>query len=83
MNATVDTDALHNLINFACDEHRFHQPSMLQDVRAGRLTEIDSLNGFVVEHAMRLGVSVPKNELINALILGRQSSPKFWTVQTR
>ena len=79
MNATVDTDALHNLINFACDEHRFHQPSMLQDVRAGRLTEVDSLNGFVVEHAMRLGVSVPKNELMTALILGRQASTGFWS----
>ena len=79
MNATVDTDALHNLINFACAEHRFHQPSMLQDVRAARLTEVDSLNGFVVEQATRLGVSVPKNELITALILGRQVSTDFWS----
>ena len=79
MNATVDTEALHNLINFACTEHRFHQPSMLQDVRAARLTEVDSLNGFVVEQATRLGVSVPKNELITALILGRQVSTDFWS----
>jgi 2-dehydropantoate 2-reductase len=79
MNATVDTDALHNLINFACAEHRFHQPSMLQDVRAGRLTEVDSLNGFVVEQAKLLGVAVPKNELMTALILARQVSPEFWS----
>ncbi|NRP57365.1 MULTISPECIES: ketopantoate reductase family protein [unclassified Marinobacterium] len=79
MDATVDTEALHNLINFACAEHRFHQPSMLQDVRAGRLTEVDSLNGFVVEQAKRLGVSVPKNELMTALILARQISSEFWS----
>lgn len=79
MNATVDTEALHNLINFACAEHRFHQPSMLQDIRAGRLTEVDSLNGFVVEQAKRFGVSVPKNELMTALILARQVSSKFWS----
>ncbi len=79
MNATVDKEALHSLINFACAEHRFHQPSMLQDVRAGRLTEVDSLNGFVVDQAKRLGVAVPKNELMAALILGRQASPEFWS----
>lgn len=36
--------------------------SMLQDVRAGRRTEIESINGAVVRMAKSLGVLVPVNE---------------------
>src|SRR5207248_857483 len=35
------------------------RPSMLQDVMRGRRTEIDHLNGFVVEEGRRLGVKTP------------------------
>jgi 2-dehydropantoate 2-reductase len=39
-------------------------PSLLQDVMRGRRTEIDYLNGYVVDEARRLGVPVPFNEAI-------------------
>lgn len=77
--ALVDAEALHNMIDFAAREHRFHQPSMLQDIRAGRETEIDSLNGYIVEAALRHSLSVPRNELVYGLILARQSANSFWT----
>jgi 2-dehydropantoate 2-reductase len=35
------------------------EPSMLQDVRAGRPTEVDILQGEVVLRAAKLGVDVP------------------------
>ena len=76
--ALVDAKALHNMIDFAAREHRFHQPSMLQDIRAGRETEIDSLNGYIVEAALRHSLSVPRNELVYGLILARQSANSFW-----
>ncbi|ELY98043.1 ketopantoate reductase family protein [Natrialba asiatica] len=42
--------------------------SMAQDVRAGRRTEIDAINGYVVERADELGVSVPANRTLTALL---------------
>jgi 2-dehydropantoate 2-reductase len=36
-------------------------PSMLQDVRRGRRTEVDHLNGFVAREGSRLGVPTPFN----------------------
>ena len=37
---------------------RYNKPSMLQHIEAGRLTEIDSLNGAVVSEAKALNISV-------------------------
>ena len=44
------------------------QPSMLHDILAGRRTEIDSLNGAVVEEAERLGLSAPVNRVMTILV---------------
>ena len=38
--------------------------SMLADVRARRETEIDFINGYIVEMGARVGVNVPKNKAI-------------------
>ncbi|ELY90656.1 2-dehydropantoate 2-reductase [Natrialba hulunbeirensis JCM 10989] len=42
--------------------------SMAQDVAAGRRTEIDSINGYVVERATALEVDVPTNQILTTLI---------------
>ena len=41
-----------------------NRSSMLQDVLAGRRTEIDMINGAIVEEGKRLGIPVPVNELL-------------------
>jgi 2-dehydropantoate 2-reductase len=46
------------------------KPSMLQDVEAGRRTEIDTLNGAIVRHAEALGIDVPANRALVALVSG-------------
>jgi 2-dehydropantoate 2-reductase len=38
--------------------------SMRQDLRAGRKTEIDAINGVVVREGHRLGIPVPVNEML-------------------
>ena len=44
------------------------RPSMLQDVMRGRRTEIDYLNGYVVDQGRRVGVKTPFNEMIVHLV---------------
>jgi 2-dehydropantoate 2-reductase len=51
-----------------------HKASMLQDIEAGRRTEIDYLNGGIVSFGSRLGVPTPLNEAIAALIRGVEAS---------
>ncbi len=46
------------------------RPSMLQDVEAGRRTEIDTLNGAIVRHADALGIDGPGNRALVALVAG-------------
>ena len=75
---SVDPDAVHGLIAMACANHTFHKPSMLQDLAAGRLTEIESLNGYVQSKADQLGVETPLNALILRLVRLRERAPEFW-----
>ncbi len=51
-----------------------HKASMLQDVEARRPTEVDWLNGGIVEFGRRLGVPTPLNEAIQALVKGLERS---------
>jgi 2-dehydropantoate 2-reductase len=43
---------------------------MLQDVEAGRRTEIDTLNGAIVRHADAQGIDVPVNRAVTSLVRG-------------
>jgi 2-dehydropantoate 2-reductase len=45
-----------------------HKPSMLQDLEAGRRTEIDFINGKVVEYGIQAGVPTPYNTMIRGLV---------------
>jgi 2-dehydropantoate 2-reductase len=51
-----------------------HKASMLQDVEAGRETEIDYLNGGIVRFGREHGVPTPLNEAILALVKGLEKS---------
>ena len=53
-----------------------HKASMLQDVEARRATEIDYLNGGIVNFGREHGVQTPLNEAIWALVKGLEAS---WT----
>lgn len=47
-----------------------HTSSMLQDVGAGRKTEIDDVNGAIVALGAEAGVDVSTNEVVTALVRG-------------
>ena len=65
---TVDAGKVNDNVRHAIVAHRGHKPSMLQDVLAGRLTEIESINGAVVATARRHGVPVPHTETLMQLV---------------
>ncbi len=46
--------------------------SMVQDLRRGRPTEIEALNGAIVREAEKLGLDVPVNRTLTELIRARQ-----------
>jgi len=50
-----------------------HHSSMLQDIRSGRHTEIDALNGAVVELAHQSGSPVPVNEVVVAMVKAKEN----------
>lgn len=48
--------------------------STAQDIERGKITEIDSLNGYVVRRAEELGVPAPVNRTLHALVKLREST---------
>jgi 2-dehydropantoate 2-reductase len=46
--------------------------SMLQDIRAGRRTEIESINGAVARLGKELGVATPVNNWLTAMVQHRE-----------
>jgi 2-dehydropantoate 2-reductase len=59
---------------FATQRGSAHFPSMLEDVDAGRPTEVELINGALVREAERLGVDAPLQSALYALVKGREAS---------
>lgn len=55
-------------VDGALVHHAGHEASMLQDVRAGRRTEIDALAGAVCERAAAIGVETPATRVMADLV---------------
>ena len=49
--------------------------SMLQDVEAGRRTEIDVINGAIVEAGDRMGIATPHNDTMVWLVRAHEAKP--------
>jgi len=52
----------------AIAQHKGHKPSMLQDVLAGRRTEIEAINGAAVAAAERVNLKLPTTETLLSLV---------------
>ena len=61
-------------------EEYAHVPSMLDDVRSKRLTEIDWITGSIVREAKKAGVAAPYHETLYRLVKAFESS---WTFGNR
>jgi 2-dehydropantoate 2-reductase len=60
-----------------------HKASMLQDVLAKRQTEVDFMNGAIVQWGGKTGVPTPLNKAMWALIKGLERSWEEEREQTR
>jgi 2-dehydropantoate 2-reductase len=59
-------------VETVCRDTQSNVCSMLQDLRAGRRTEIDYMNGAVVREARALRVPVPVNAMLTDLVKAKQ-----------
>ncbi len=64
----VDAARVHGAVAAAFVSHRSHKASMLQDVLAGRRTEIEQINGAVVALGQALGVATPVTRVLCDLV---------------
>lgn len=73
----VSAERVRATVQDAVAHHRGHQPSMLQDLLAGRATEVEAIHGAVVRQAERLGVAVPATRSLYQLIrLNERDAPR-------
>ena len=77
LGITLDSDP-EALIDYGREKAYYHPPSMLQDVTAERLTEVDALNGGIARLGRELGIPCPMNEACAAIIKGLEAS---WTLE--
>jgi 2-dehydropantoate 2-reductase len=68
LGINVDKARILAKIDFALAHHRTHEPSMLQDLRAGRETEIETINGAIARAAEQHGVAAPLNLTLTRLV---------------
>jgi 2-dehydropantoate 2-reductase len=66
----IDANAAHlsSRVREVCRATAANRCSMLQDLHAGRRTEIDAITGAIVEHGHRTGIGVAANEALLLLV---------------
>ena len=64
----VVAERVHATMDHALEHHGAHEPSMLQDLLAGRRTEIEAINGAVVRAAEARQVAVPCTQTLATLV---------------
>jgi 2-dehydropantoate 2-reductase len=62
-----------SLTPFVLPKAAAHRSSMLQDVEAGRRTEVDYLNGAVVRMGKGQGIATPFNDAVSSLVRAREA----------
>ena len=65
---SIDAQPILDLTVVSVTDHADHEASMLQDVKAGRPTEVDAINGAIVRAAREAGVAVPVTETLWRLV---------------
>lgn len=67
MKVPLDADMADKVVRWSQEIRDIHT-SMYDDWKAGRPTEIDFLNGYIVKQGRELGISTPLNEALTAVV---------------
>ncbi|HET9652442.1 MAG TPA: ketopantoate reductase family protein, partial [Usitatibacter sp.] len=72
----VDADSLVEAVWQVAGAMPAQQSSTAQDLQRGKPTEIDAINGFVVQRARALGRDAPVNYSLHALVKAREAAAR-------
>jgi 2-dehydropantoate 2-reductase len=64
----IEAQPILDLTVVSVTDHSDHEASMLQDVKAGRPSEVDAINGAIVRAAWAAGVATPVTETLWRLV---------------
>jgi 2-dehydropantoate 2-reductase len=56
-----------------------HSPSLSQDLQRGKRTEIDAINGYIINEGRRLGMATPLHEAVTTLVKFLEGIPRETT----
>lgn len=71
VNARFAPDRLRHMVVQLANRTAKNTSSMLQDVRKGKETEIEYLNGYIIRRGEELGIKCALNYLIKQLVIGK------------
>ena len=69
----ITADSLRDIVYNVIETTAANTSSMLQDVRAQRLTEIDYITGFLLRRARAQGIALPENTRLYELVKRKES----------
>lgn len=72
LGVKLDAHEMISMTRGVCGKTARNLCSMLQDVTAKRRTEIDSINGIIIEYGKKKGIDTPFNEAVYCLIKTRE-----------
>lgn len=64
------------LLNILLPQSFSHISSMFQDIRQGKRTEIDAINGAIAKLGKQLGLDTPTNELLTKLVKAKEKQQR-------
>ena len=73
-NIRMDFEEILNTTRDVCEKTSSNICSMLQDIRNGRKTEIESINGRIIEYAEARGIDMPYNRSLYLLVKSLEDS---------
>lgn len=72
VNMRYDTQRLERLVFSVVNTTAANKSSMLQDLKAGKQTEIDYINGYIVKRGEKMGVYCVMNYMLVHMIKGKR-----------
>lgn len=68
LDSRFSTSRLENMVKHVAEGTATNTSSMLQDVMAGRETEIDYINGYIIRKGEQLGIHCPHNRRVVQMV---------------